>query len=503
MLFPRAMILSAALLYTLVVADTCSYLTTNTDIEVTYPLSLSYINEQNKYWSTSCIALTPSCIIFPKDASEVSAIVKALNNNTENFAVKSGGHNPNSYFSSVEGGPLISFAQIDEAILDPDTGILRAGPGNRLDGIAAKLQGTGWTFVGGRIGNTGIGGLILGGGLSYMSAQYGWSASSVIEYEVVLANGTLTTASNDKNPDLFKALKGGGNNFAIVTAYILQTYRQGLVYGGNLVFLQSAETDAKLLKAVRDFTEYNTDDKAAVIVTAERSTGLAVPGLDIELVDSWILFLFYDGEVVPDGIFNNFTDIGPLLNTCTKRTYADLMADSNWVIVKAEVVQIGTETIPMPSLEYADQMSAIHAHWRNVSSTVLLEPGIVASIAYQPFPKRIAEAARERGGDLIDADAEAHRLILELNYSFIPQTDYDKMADVHSATYGGIRDLVEEWTAEGMMPDIYLPVFMNYGFYREDYWSRLRPESRESAQQVSAAYDPNDFFRNRTGGWKP
>lgn len=72
-------------------------------------------------------------------------------------------------------------------------------------------------------------------------------------------------------------------------------------------------------------------------------------------------------------------------------------------------------------------MEGIHAHWRNMSDSVLLEPGIVASIAYQPFPKRIAQAARERGGDLIDADDEGHRLIIEMNYSFLPQSDYEKM----------------------------------------------------------------------------
>lgn len=53
---------------------------------------------------------------------------------------------------------------------------------------------------------------MLGGGLSYMSAQYGWAASSALEYEVVLANGTIVTASDTENADLARALRGGGNN---------------------------------------------------------------------------------------------------------------------------------------------------------------------------------------------------------------------------------------------------------------------------------------------------
>jgi hypothetical protein len=486
-----------AFLLRLAHADTCSDVEALTGIDVARPLELAYIDEQNEYWSEACSLLKPSCIIFPTTADEVAAVVRILNDNEgENFAVKSGGHNPNNYFSSVDGGPLISTARLDQVLLDQTTGILRAGPGNRLDGIAAELDGTGWTFVGGRIGNTGIGGLILGGGLSYMSAQYGWSASSVIEYEVVLANGTIVTASADNHADLFVALKGGGNNFGIVTTYVLQTYRQGDVYGGNLVYLRTPERDAKLLKAVRDFCEYNDDDRAAVIVTAERT--------NVNLVDSWILFLFYDGPDVPVDIFKNFTDANPILNTLRVQSYAELMAGSNWVIVPASAVTIATETIPIPSAADAERVfDSLHTHWREISATTLAVPGIVASIAYQPFPKRIAQAARDRSPDLIDAEPDANKLIIEMNYSFLPITPYEQMGDVLEETYTGYRDRILGFQADGTLPDVYLPLFMNYGFNRQDYWGRLKPESRQLAQEVSSAYDVNGLFRDRTGGWKP
>jgi hypothetical protein len=477
-------------------ADTCSSVEDLTSIEVARPLQLAYVIEQNEYWSESCTLLKPSCIIFPSNAQEVAAVVKILRDTDENFAVKSGGHNPNLYWSSVEGGPIISTARLDHVLLDQESGVLSAGPGLRLDGIADSLDGTGWTFVGGRIGNTGIGGLILGGGLSYMSTQYGWSASSVIEHEVVLSNGTIVTASADENPDLFTALKGGGNNFGIVTSYTLQTYRQGDVYGGNLLFLRSQETDEKLLKAVRDFTEYNEDDKAAVIVTAER--------INLNLLDSWILFLFYDGTDVPEGIFNNFTDVGPTLNTLRVRSYSNMMKLSNWVVVEASTVHIATETIPLPSAENGTEVfNSIHAHWRAMSKTTLAVPGIVASIAYQPFSRRIAEAARERGDDLIAADPDVDRLIIEMNYSFLPGP-FEKMADTMEETYTGVREKVLGWQEDGTLPsDVYLPLSMNYGFYRQDYFGRLKPESAALARDVSERYDPEGLFRDRTGGWKP
>ncbi|KAF1951393.1 FAD-binding domain-containing protein [Byssothecium circinans] len=464
-------------------------------INVTRSIHPAYIEEQSQYWSTSCSALLPSCIIFPKSVEEVSTVVKILANTTEKFAVKSGGHNPNNYFSSVDGGPLISTEHLDQANLNQATGVVDVGPGNRLDGIAAKLQGSGWTFVGGRIGNTGVGGLVLGGGLSYMSAQYGWAASQVLEYEIVFANGTIGHVNEDY-ADLFKALKGGGNNFGVVTNYKLQAHPQANIWGGNLVYLRTPEKDKKLLKAVRDFTEYNTDPKAAVIVTAERA--------NVNVVDSWIIFLFYDGPRPPTGIFANFTDANPLLDTTRERTYADLMASSNWVVLKGVVVDIATETIPLPSAENEVKvMESLHNHWRNVSETTLLELGIVASIAWQPFPKAIAKEARKRSPDLIDADDDVDRIIIEMNYAFLTLPNYEKMANTMEATYSGVRDRVLGWQADKTLPEAYLPVFMNYGFYRQDYFGRLRPESRALAKSVADEVDPEGLFRTRTGGWKP
>jgi FAD/FMN-containing dehydrogenase len=228
-------------------ADTCSSVASLGYIKVTYALDLAYIEEQTQYWSTSCSALLPSCIIFPKTVEEVSTVVQVLAKTTEPFAIKSGGHNPNNGWSSVAGGPLIAMEHFDQANLNRSTGIVDMGPGNRLDGIAAKLQGTGWTFVGGRIGNTGVGGLVLGGGLSYMSTQYGWAASSVLEYEIVFANGTIGHNTKDNHPDFFKTLKGGGNNFGVVTNYRLQARRQDNIWGGNVVYLRTPEKDKQLL----------------------------------------------------------------------------------------------------------------------------------------------------------------------------------------------------------------------------------------------------------------
>jgi FAD/FMN-containing dehydrogenase len=71
--------------------------------------------------------------------------------------------------------------------------------------------------------------LVLGGGLSFLSTQYGFVANNIVEYEIVLANASIVTASASHNADLWKALKGGINNYGIVTAYTMKAHPQGQV----------------------------------------------------------------------------------------------------------------------------------------------------------------------------------------------------------------------------------------------------------------------------------
>ena len=90
-----------------------------------------------------------------------------------------------------------------------------------------------------------------------------------------------------------------------------------------------------------------------------------------------------------------------------------------------------------------------------------------------------------------------------MNYAFTPQSLYEQMANTVETTYSGVRNRVLVWQTEGKLPEAFLPVFMNYGFFRQDYFGRLRPESRALAKKVADAADPRGLFRSRTGGWKP
>ncbi|RYP15350.1 hypothetical protein DL766_009431 [Monosporascus sp. MC13-8B] len=503
---PRAFVavaVAVAALATAIAAqgqNTCDFVAEQTEIEVLKPLTLEYDAEQREYWSTTNSKLKPTCILAPSTAEEVTVIMAALRGTSETFAVKSGGHNPNNYWASVDGGPLISTKNLNEILFDAETGTVRVGAGNRWDDVAEALDGTGYTAVGGRLGNVGVGGYMLGGGLSFLSAQYGWAANSVLEFTLVLPNASVVAVREDNYPDIFMALKGGGNNYGIVTSFLLQAYPQGDVWGGVFWFYANNKTTPAILQAIRDFTEYNTDHKAAIIPTAERTLAT--------LVDLWIVFVFYDGPEPPTGIFDNFTSIGPFINTAKTQSMSELISGNNWAVLKGSAYQIGTEMVPLPSAADGPEfLGAFYKHWVATSNMVQAEPGLIASMALQPAPRRLAAVARAKGGDLIDLDEDADRLVVELSYSFLFPDDltYDRVERAMRATYGGVRNLARSYADAhpGELGGLYLPLFANDAFYAQDYFARLRPEKAALARRVAAELDPEGLFRTRTGGWKP
>ena len=155
-----ALLISSA---TVLASAVCDTLLVTGNIPQYRPGSIEYTTEQSHYWSTSASALLPACILAPNSAQEVASIVQVLLNTTEKFAIKSGGHNPNNYFASIDNGPLISTLNLKDVILDAQAQTVKIGPGSRWDEVAATLDGTNYTVVGCRIGNVGVGGYMLGG----------------------------------------------------------------------------------------------------------------------------------------------------------------------------------------------------------------------------------------------------------------------------------------------------------------------------------------------------
>ncbi|QRW12973.1 FAD-binding domain protein [Ceratobasidium sp. AG-Ba] len=154
------------------------------------------------------------------------------------------------------------------AAADGSVGTVDVGSGLVWDDVYAALQPHGVTVVGGRVTGVGVGGFTLGGGYSWLSNQYGLTIDTVTEFEVVLPNGTITAASEGLNPDLFFGLKGGFNNFGIVTKFTLAFPRASLGLKTHFLLLTNSINV--------------TDPKAGIITTYNFLLGQ--PGVSLNVL---------------------------------------------------------------------------------------------------------------------------------------------------------------------------------------------------------------------------
>lgn len=112
----------------------------------------------------------------------------------------------------------------------------------------------------------GVGGLSLGGGISYFSPRYGWTCDTVTNYQIVLANGSIVNANNSSNPELFRALKGGNNNFGIVTQVELTTFLQGDIWTAT-VYNDLSIVDDVIAEIVKINSPTDYDEHASLITS--------------------------------------------------------------------------------------------------------------------------------------------------------------------------------------------------------------------------------------------
>ena len=208
----------------------------------------------------------PQLIVRPRNASDVAAAVNFARDERLPLAIRGGAHSV-AGMGTCDGGVVIDFSSMKNVVVDPEKRTARAEPGAKWTDFDKATQAHGLATTGGTVGDTGIAGLTLGGGFGWLEGTCGMTVDNLLAADVVLADGRLVRASSDENSDLFWALRGGGGNFGVVTAFEYRLHAISQIVGGMVVHPYSAARD--VLKFYGTFLETAPDPLtvAAAILT--------------------------------------------------------------------------------------------------------------------------------------------------------------------------------------------------------------------------------------------
>jgi FAD/FMN-containing dehydrogenase len=165
----------------------------------------------------------------------------------------------------VEGGLTLDLSGLRQVAVDPEARLAHVGPGCRLGDVDRATQAHGLATPLGFLSQVGVAGLTLGGGLGYLTRRFGWTADNLAEAEVVCADGRVRTASRERHPDVFWALRGGGGNFGVVTRFSFRVHPVGPQVVGGLI-AWPFERAAEVMAAYRALTGTAPRELAAWLI---------------------------------------------------------------------------------------------------------------------------------------------------------------------------------------------------------------------------------------------
>ncbi|GKT47437.1 bifunctional solanapyrone synthase [Colletotrichum spaethianum] len=176
---------------------------------------------------------------MPRSAQDVSVAIRTLTSGADvwedkcQFAIRGGGHTPFKGAANMENGIVIDLKNLPAAGISTDHKTITVSPSQTWDQITEQLDPYNLSTLGARVAGVGVGGAVLSCGTSFFSARYGFICDMVEQFEVVLANGDIVYANANQHSDLWKALRGGSNNFGVVTSITMKTFSQGRFWGGQ------------------------------------------------------------------------------------------------------------------------------------------------------------------------------------------------------------------------------------------------------------------------------
>lgn len=209
----------------------------------------------------------PALIVRCVDVSDVISAVQFARSHDLTVAVRGGGHDVSGH-GTCDDGLMIDLSPMKGMRVDAAKRMARAEVGLTSGEFLRATQPFGLALPTGVFSTVGLAGLTLGGGIGWLSSRYGLTIDNLLAVELVKADGTLLTASATEHPDLFWAVRGGGGNFGVVTAFTFQLHPLAQVLRGGVI-----HPLARAREVLRFYREYTQQCPDELTVNASLNTG--------------------------------------------------------------------------------------------------------------------------------------------------------------------------------------------------------------------------------------
>jgi FAD/FMN-containing dehydrogenase len=424
--------------------------------------------DETRRVNNAMIDRRPGVIVRPVDVADVVASVNFAREKGLLLSIRGGGHSVPG-FGTNDGGMVVDLSRMKGIRVDPRRRTVTVQGGCTWGDLDHATHAYGLAAPGGVVSTTGVAGLTLGGGIGNLTRKCGLSCDNLLSADVVLADGSIAVADENENADLFWALRGGGGNFGVVTAFKFRLHEVSTVYAGPLLW--QLDQAADVLRFARDFIPAAPEDLNVILAFLQVPPGDPFPA---ELHGKPVL-----GAVVCfAGPSNRAEDAVRPLRECRPPAFD------------------GMGRLPFPVLQSAFDGIAppgLHNYWKADFLAGIPDEAIAAHLRFAPGVPNMFS-----GAHIFPVGGAAHRVEAD-------------------ATAWAYRDAAFSHVVFALDPD---PAAMPaHTAWVRDYWSALHPFSAggayvnflgdEGEERVAASYrhhyprlarikaklDPENLFR--------
>ncbi|MEV4243146.1 FAD-binding protein [Streptosporangium canum] len=317
------------------------------------------------------------------DADDVAALVRYARRAGMTVTAQPSGHGASG---DVDGLILLRTGPMNQVEVRAEQRVVRVGAGVKWGQVLAAAGPLGLTGLTGSAPGVSVTGYTLGGGVGWFSRKYGLASDSVRAIDIVDADGEPGRVTAESDPELFWALRGGGGDFAVVTALELELYPAPDLYGGRVIW-----PEHRTREVYDAFLEITAEAPRELSVWINR---LQPPGAPPMVT----LDLAYLGEAAQGE---------DLLARIDK--IEDAISDSRGVVPVADLGAIAAEpTDPAPSITRAELLTGLDADAVELLLAKPVEPLINLQI------RHLGGALAEPGGGAGASGAVAEPYLLGL-----------------------------------------------------------------------------------------